>query len=562
MATLSDRMESQRNFVRSKRLLTILFVLEALSVGSSVPNTGAKAVDAAQSMTGSEACAGCHSEIYKSYSKTVMANASGVARDGLITGEFVHKPSGERYRVYEQDEHAWMSYERDSESGFRGQRELLYFIGSGVKGRTYLFSVDEFLFEAPINWYAQEDRWNMTPAYTEAKGSPMNLPAVVDCLNCHSSGVQTPIAGTDSKFAGPPFLHAGITCERCHGAGDGHVNPAKLSPERRDAICMECHFEGTVAVQQPGKQVYQFQPGERLADYVHYFLLSGNEPQKAEAISQFEALSLSACKRKSGDKMWCGSCHDPHAEPEAREKAEYYRGKCLNCHGEAFAAKHHPDKRDCTQCHMPVLPNKDVAHTEGTDHRIQKYPNAPPAPRLEVRGTPGAPLVAFPESDAALATTRDFALAWEMLAQRNVEGAGREAEEYLHKGVKELPDDPVLLSDLGFEEQKHGHNQDARELYERALKLDPLANEAATDLGILEAQAGNLRRAVELWQGPFERVPYRSAIGINLAMAFCVAGQTDEARRYVQRVLEFNPDYGKARQLLAHLNEEAGQCKP
>jgi tetratricopeptide (TPR) repeat protein len=241
---------------------------------------------------------------------------------------------------------------------------------------------------------------------------------------------------------------------------------------------------------------------------------------------------------------------------------EYYRGKCVNCHGEAFAAKHHPDKRDCTQCHMPVLPNKDVAHTEGTDHRIQKYPNAPPAPRLEVRGTPGAPLVAFPESDAALATTRDFALAWEMLAQRNVEGAGREAEEYLRKAVKESPDDAELLADLGFEEQKHGHNKEARELYERALKLDPLANEAATDLGILEAQAGNLRRAVELWQGPFERVPYRSAIGINLAMAFCVAGQTDEARRYVQRVLEFNPDYGKARQLLSHLNGETGQCRP
>jgi len=127
----------------------MLFVLEALSVWSSAPNTGAKAVDAAKSMTGSEACAGCHSEIYKSYSKTVMANASGVARDGLMTGDFVHKPSGVRYRVYEQDEHAWMSYERDSESGFRGQRELLYFIGSGVKGRTYLFSVDEFFSRPP-----------------------------------------------------------------------------------------------------------------------------------------------------------------------------------------------------------------------------------------------------------------------------------------------------------------------------------------------------------------------------------------------------------------------------
>jgi hypothetical protein len=57
-------------------------------------------------------------------------------------------------------------------------------------------------------------------------------------------------------------------------------------------------------------------------------------------------------------------------------------------------------------------------------------------------------------------------------------------------------------------------------------------------------------------------VPYRSAIGLNLAMAFCVAGQKDVARRFVVRVLEFNPDYLKGKQLLAHLGEEPVQCRP
>ncbi len=572
-------------------------VLSAVLGGWSLSQT--KSAPAEQ---GSEACAGCHSEIYKSYSKTVMSNASGMAADGLITGEFVHRPSGVHYRVFERDgpsraapgpsgslpgqarthtkenptPTAGMSYERAGESGFRGERELLYFIGSGVKGRTYLFSVDGFLFEAPINWYSQEKRWNMAPAYTEAKEIPMNLPSFVDCLNCHSSGVQAPVSGTESKFAGEPFLHAGITCQRCHGEGQGHgkeakpsaagngsiVNPAKLPPERRDAICMECHFEGTVAVQQPGKQVYQFQPGEKLSDYIHYFLLSSNDPQKPEGLNQFEALSLSECKRKSGDKMWCGSCHDPHAEPAAGQKAAYYRGKCLTCHGQEFAAKHHVDKPDCTQCHMPALPSKDVAHTEATDHRIQRYPNAPPVPRLAVRGRPGAPLVSFPESDAAVATTRDFALAWESLAQRNFEGAPRRAEEYLRKAVKEREDDAALLADLAYVEQKHENENEARELYERALKIDPLENEAATNLGILEARAGNLRRAVELWQGAFARVPDRSAIGINLAMAFCVAGQKEEALKYVQRVLQFNPDYGKGKSMLAHLQRDPVECKP
>jgi tetratricopeptide (TPR) repeat protein len=260
--------------------------------------------------------------------------------------------------------------------------------------------------------------------------------------------------------------------------------------------------------------------------------------------------------------MWCGSCHDPHAEPAPTEKAAYYRGKCVACHGETFAAKHHPDKPGCTGCHMPALPSKDVAHTEGTDHRIQRYPNAEPLPQLEVRGTPGAPLVSFPERDAALATTRDFGLAWEALALRGVEGAPTRAEKYLQQAVKERPEDPAVLAAWGFLEQGRGHDQEAREFYERALKIDPLLNDAATNLGILEAKAGNLRRAVELWQGAFARVPERSAIGVNLGMAFCVAGQKEEARKYVERVLEFNPDYGKAKSLMVHLKEDPVECRP
>jgi len=548
------------------RLLAGLLLIAFLPVERVAPTADAQSTPAGNTAPGNEACASCHREIYNSYVKTVMATASGAAAEGLITGELRHKPSGVVYRVYQQDGRVWMSYEREKESEFRGQRELLYFIGSAVKGRSYLFSERGFLFETPINWYSQENRWNMTPAYTEAKEIPMNLPSYVDCLNCHTSGMQTPVPGTDSKFAGKPFLHGGITCERCHGAGAGHmegkeaiVNPAKLPAEQRDSICMECHFEGTVAVEQPGKHLYEFQPGDRLADYEHYFLLTGGPPpERTQALSQVEALSLSVCRRKSGDRMSCMSCHDPHQEPSPTEKAAYYRGKCLNCHGEAFGAKHHPDKPDCTQCHMPTLPNQAVAHTESTDHRILRHPNG-----FQLPAATGEPhLVAFPAGDGTLATARDLALAWETLAQRKLAGASRQAEQYLRKAVEERPDDARLLSALGFISQEHGHEKEARDYYEHALKSDPLANDAAVNLGALEAKAGNLRRAVELWQKAFDRVPHRSEIGMNLAMAFCVAGQKDDARQYVQRVLEFNPDYGDAKRLLAHLNGDPVKCKP
>jgi tetratricopeptide repeat protein/cytochrome c554/c'-like protein len=555
--------------VRIKLLLmvvrSIAFLILAALLGMWL-RLSSYAQEPTKKPAGDQACESCHAQIAKSYAATGMAGASGPASDGVTPGEFVHKLTDTQYHVYEKDGSVWMSYERGGKDGIRGERELEYFIGSGKKGRMYLFAKEGFWFQAPIYWHSEEKRWNMIPAYAGATEIPLNLPAYVSCLNCHTSGMQPPEPGTDNKFQGKPFLHAGITCERCHGQDVGHatgtgtvVNPAKLPAERRDGICMQCHLEDAISVPQPGKQGYEFQPGERLSDYVHYFVLATSQEQPARGLTQFEALSLSVCKKKSGDKMWCGSCHDSHSEPAPAEKAAFYRGKCIACHGDAFAAKHHPEKPDCTSCHMPSLPSRDVAHTEATDHRILRYMNTAPLPQLLLRNKP---LLSFPAINDGLATTRDFALAWETLVQRGSEGAPRQAEQYLKKAVLESPDDPVLLADLGFLEQEQKHDDAARDLYQRALKIDPLANDAAMNLGVLEARRGNLARAVELWQGAFARVPDRSAIGMNLAIAFCADKQTEVARKFVHRVLEFNPDYGKAKSLLENLSKDPVQCKP
>jgi Flp pilus assembly protein TadD len=128
--------------------------------------------------------------------------------------------------------------------------------------------------------------------------------------------------------------------------------------------------------------------------------------------------------------------------------------------------------------------------------------------------------------------------------------------------LKETPDDPKLLSAYAFIEQRHGKDKEARDLYQRALQSRPHSTTASTNLGIIEARSGNLRQAVQLWQEVFRKVPYRSALGIDLAMAFCVAGQKDVARNYVQRVLEFNLDSEQAKRLRAHLSRDPAKCGP
>jgi hypothetical protein len=527
----------------------------------------------ANGYVGNQACAGCHSSIYESYVKTSMANASGAAADNFMPADFVHQKSGVHYRIYADDGtgKVWLSFERPNDAELRGKRQLLYYIGSGRRGRSYLFAVDGFLFESPVNWYTGRRVWDMAPAYGGASHIPMNLPAFTSCLHCHVSGLQPPREGTQNHYPSPPFSYSGVTCERCHGPGAAHikggaiVNPAKLAPARRDAVCMQCHLEGKAAIDRPGRHIYDFRPGQDLSDYVRYFVFA-EQQRGLGAVSQVEALATSVCKKKTGDAMSCTSCHDPHYEPSTAESVVYYRRKCLACHGAEFGVKHHADKPDCAGCHMPASLSTDVAHTEVTDHRILRQP--PISPQLLQDANPQTvlpKLVRFPAVQKTEAPTteddlRDLALAWESLVDSGMTAAAPETERLLRSAVEKSPSDPALLSALAFAAQNKGDVDRARELYRKALSFDPTLVDAATNLGVIEANRGHGREAVRLWQDAFQRAPGQSNIGMNIARVLCDAGQPGSARDYVLRVLEFNPDLPEARNLLRGLNATPPNC--
>lgn len=509
-----------------------------------------------------------------------MAHASGPAVDALTSAEFIHKESGVHYRIYSESEgaggeRAWLSFDRPGDPELSGKRELLYYIGSGRRGRSYLFNTGGFLFESPVNWYANKQLWDMAPAYQTDREIPLNLPAYTSCLHCHVSGMQPPAPGTDNRYPEPPFIANGVACERCHGPGEAHVdggaivNPAKLTATRRDDICMQCHLEGKAAIERPGRHVYEFRPGDALSDYVRYFLLVDAKGTGLGAVSQVEALAQSQCKKKSGDAMSCTNCHNPHQSTSSEDRVAFYRGKCLACHGQAFAAKHHPDHPDCTACHMPASASTDVAHTQVTDHRIPRRPQVSPellqsaykSAYKEDASSSLPRLVPFPDSKTE-PDPRDLALAWDSIVVSGMSAAEPQTRELLSKAVKQLPDDPALLSALAYAEQRRGSTDRARELYEKALAKDSTLVDAATNLAVIEAQAGDLRDAIKLWQNAFQRAPARSSIGLNLARAYCSAGKFDEARTSILRVLEFNPDLPSARKLRHSLDHSPPSCGP
>ncbi len=558
--------ELKRKFRRSKAVLTILLMTTLAGFAARCAGLPVGKPDA-NGYVGNEACAKCHGAISESYKNTAMAHASGPATDNLIAGDFSHQASGVNYRIYSDAGTVWLSFDRPGDPTVHGKRELLYYIGQGRRGRTYLFSDDGFIFESPVNWYTDRHMWDMAPAYGNAHEIPMTLPALTSCLDCHVSGIQPPINGTENRYKMPVFAYAGVTCERCHGPGAAHatggpvVNPARIAADRRDQVCMQCHLEGNAAIERAGKHLYEYRPGDDLSDYIRYYIMVDSRSPNLRAASQFEALAQSTCKKKSGDAMSCTSCHDPHRSIPAQERVSFYREKCLACHGAALEAKHHVDQPDCTSCHMPAALSSDVAHTEVTDHRIPRRPSS--GRKLENAGPPVSPrLVLFPNSKDTEHDVRDLALAWQSIVNSGMTSEQSQTEKLLRRAAAQFPNDPAVLSALGYVEQNRGANDRARELYRRALALEPNLIDAATNLGVLEAQSGHLSEAIKLWQGAFQRAPGRSSIGMNLARAFCAAGQAKDARNYTLRVLEFNPDLTPAKKLLNGLNADPPKCTP
>jgi Tetratricopeptide repeat/Cytochrome c554 and c-prime len=487
-----------------------------------------------------------------------MANGSGRVGTGepherFDRTEFRDSGGAFAYRVSQDGGKYFLDFQRQgTKQPIEGHRQLEYFVGSGAAARSYLLNFDGFLYEAPVAYYSSSASWKSAPGYAPLDYPYLTRPILPGCLECHASGIQR-IPGTQNAYASPPFLEGGVACERCHGAGSDHIaagkpllNPAKLRAAERDSICDQCHLSGEIRVAKSGKDDLAFRPGDRLVDDLTVFVRAGS-PAQMKVTSHAEDLAQSACKRASGEKLWCGTCHDPHSVPAADVKGAYFRGKCLSCHQTSDCGAQQSTRQangdNCVTCHMPRNPASDIEHVVFTDHAIRRRAR-PTGASLPV----DADLVPF---GGGTASTRDLGLAYAMVGLRELNPTYIERSFHLlQETVSSGHADAPTLAYLAEFYRNRKDDAHALPLYEKAWQLDTTQSAVAAALGAYQMQRGNVEQAIRFWSQALAINPALVLVRTNLATALLRSGHAEEAQVTLRKALEFQPSSQEARELL------------
>ena len=452
--------------------------------------------------TGNAVCARCHAAIARQYAQTGMAQSSGRTGAPGFKEAFGHLNVTSNYELQLGG----------------ASRQLEWFLGSGRIGRSYLFRKNGQLFQSPLSYYSEPKKWDISPGYENKPYMELTRAVEPACLQCHTSRDR-------------PFRDPGVTCERCHGPGDQHaaqptkrniVNPVKLPAEQRDSVCAQCHLTGAARVARVGGA---YTPGEKLSDSIAVFVQNASD---VSATSHFEKLARSRCKQASGNKLWCGSCHTPHAD----STPAHYRQQCQSCHAPGACKANAGD--DCIACHMPKRAGaQSISHLAFTDHAIPRRAGAavdPPA-----SGT-------LKEFWTGIANPRDTALAY---AAAGLDSAYPLLEQAAKTNPKDLP---LLLQLAQFSQEEK-----AAALYTQILQLDPANNTAAVNLGIHQIRQGKPKEAMALWLRALTRNPSLIGARMNLAVAQYQSGDPAAARLSLKAVLDYDPDHPAARRMLEQI---------
>ncbi len=567
------------------------------------------------------ACATCHRQIWETYRQTGMGQSFYRPSAGNTEpGSYYHKASDSFFTMLVRD---GKSYQRRHQLDSGGQevnvleKQIDFVIGSGNHARTYLHRTPRgTLVQLPLGWYAdQGGHWAMNPGYDTATHEGFRRKVAYECMFCHNGYPRIP-SGHERIGAEPVYLDPlpeGIDCQRCHGPGDRHVavaqtagatkaairgaivNPARLSRERREEVCIQCHLETTSfalpnSLPRYGRGPFGYRPGEPLsASWLFFDHAPGaGRGDKFELVNAVYRLWKSRCFLESKGAMECRTCHNPHDVPRGEAAVRHYDAACRSCHAGEFsrsvAEGRHPSAGGCADCHMPKRRTEDVVHSLATDHLIQRH--LPPGDlraarqeRHEVgeKAYRGEVVLHYPPKLPATGENELYLALAQVIEGSNLkDGIARMAaalakspnarpEFYLglaeawrelgrldkaipvyRVAVRRNPRPVFALQKLGSALRHAGQFSESATALQRATNLDPRDAKGWHEMGLTLSAQGKTSEAIQALETATRLAPDLPEPHSNLGNLWLESGDRDKALAAFREAIRIQPDYADA----------------
>src|SRR5207302_431327 len=155
-------------------------------------------VDPGVKYVGNDRCADCHRSHVETYSRHSMGRSAaliaeresgerydGASNNPFTTGGFVYQVERRDGRVVHKESH------RDPQGKVLDtqEEEISFAIGSGGRGVSYAIDHEGYLFQSPISWFSQRERWDLSPGYLN-RDSHFGRPLMPACLFCHCDRLE------------------------------------------------------------------------------------------------------------------------------------------------------------------------------------------------------------------------------------------------------------------------------------------------------------------------------------------------------------------------------------
>jgi hypothetical protein len=362
--------------------IAILILTLSQCIEAPDPNTSATTDWRGNNYAGEKACGACHRGIHESYLATAHQHTSASPSLTSIKGNFVAGKNAFHYRpnvkVAMEQRNGWLyqvAYMNDVE------KQAFPFgvvMGSGRKAQTYLYWMDDNVFQLPVSWSRMANNWVNSPSYPADKVRFDRL-INIGCFECHGSfierkGMQQEGDRLVDYFDKTKVIY-GMDCERCHGPAAAHVDFHTTHPQEKAAkhiaiykqltrqqqveMCAQCHSGGHTSF----NSIFYFKPGDSLAQYFSPKVKAGGDVRQLDVHgNQYQLLTGSQCYIKS-NVLTCISCHNTHVQE--RDNMPVLSQRCQSCHQQQ---QHSFDSQlpanvinsNCIDCHMPALPSRAI----------------------------------------------------------------------------------------------------------------------------------------------------------------------------------------------------------